>query len=176
MSTAALWDLKTHKIPNLITYPLMLFGVIFHLLNDGLAGVGYSVAGLAIGTAVFIIPYCLGGMGAGDAKLMGATGAVLGMTGALVAAAISAIAGLFYAAFLLLIHHSYRRSFLSRALIMMKTLFLTRQCIPIPPDENEQQPGLCYALPIAMGTFATLFLKISGNNFIQELLGVHFIL
>ena len=105
---------------------------------------------------------------------MGAVGAILGAVGVLVAAVISVIAGLFYAVALLLIHRNYKRSFLHRALNMIKTLFATGQFILIPPEEDIQQPVLNYALPIGLGTFFTLYLKISESNFIQELLGLQF--
>ena len=174
MSAAVLWDLKNRKIPNLINYPMMLTGLAFHSITGGLSGLGFSAVGLIVGTSVFLIPYLLGGMGAGDAKLMGGAGAILGATGVTIAAVISVLFGFVYAIVLLVIYHDYGRSFLKRAWITLKTFLLIRQWIPIPPGKDEKQPILSYALPIALGTLSYVFLKITGSNLIQDLLGFQF--
>ena len=174
MTIATIQDLKTRKIPNLLTYPVMLFGLVYHGVLSGLMGIGFSAAGLAIGIGLFLIPYLMGGMGAGDAKLMGAAGAILGFKGVIIAAVMSILIGLVYAMILLLIHHDYCRSFLRRLAIMLKTFFLTRQLIPIPPGNSEKQPTLSYALPIALGTMCYVFFKATDSHFIQDLLGVQF--
>jgi prepilin peptidase CpaA len=171
---AALRDLKTRKIPNLITYPMMLFGLVFHGVGSGFAGLGFSAGGLIVGICVFLIPYITGGMGAGDAKLMGGAGAILGTTGVIVSAVFSVLIGLVYAIILLLIHRDYGCSFLKRSWITLETFLFTQQWIPIPPGEEEEQPVLCYALPIALGTLYTVFLKITGSNLIQQILGFQF--
>jgi len=174
MSIAAIQDLKTRKIPNLLTYPVMLFGLVYHGVLSGLMGIGFSAAGVGVGIGVFLIPYLMGGMGAGDAKLMGAAGAILGAKGVIIAAVMSILIGLVYAMVLLLIHHAYCRSLLHRLWIMLQTFFLTRQFIPIPPGNGEKQPTLSYALPIALGTMCYVFFKATNSHFIQDLLGVQF--
>jgi prepilin peptidase CpaA len=174
MGIAAWWDLRTRKIPNLLTYPMMLFGIAYHILTAGLDGLGFSMAGLLTGTAIFLIPYLLGGMGAGDAKLMGAAGALLGTTAVIVAAVVSVLLGLVYAVVLLLIHRTYGRAFMERSWATLKTFFLSRQWIYIPPDHEEKQPVLSYAVPIALGTMFTVLLKITGSSLIQDLLGFQF--
>jgi prepilin peptidase CpaA len=169
---AAVWDLKTQKIPNMITYPMMLFGLVFHGISSGPYGLCHAGAGLVVGTGIFLIPYLLGGMGAGDAKLMGGVGAILGPSGVLVAAVLSMLAGLVYAIILLLVYRNYARSFLGRAWITIKTFFYTRKWIFIAPGTGVKEPILCYALPIAMGTIVTVYLKVSGSNLIQQVLGI----
>ena len=174
MGMAVFWDLKSRKIPNLITYPMMFIGLTVHGVANGLSGLGFSAGGLILGTCVFLIPYLLGGMGAGDAKLMGAAGAMLGATGVIIAAVISILIGFVYAVILLVIYPEYGRSFLQRAWMMLKTYLLTRQCIPIPPRKDEKQPTLCYALPIALGSICYVLFEATGSNLIQDLLGFQF--
>jgi prepilin peptidase CpaA len=174
MTIAVIQDLRTRKIPNLLTFPMMLLGFVYHGAMSGLSGFGFSTAGVGIGIGVFLIPYLMGGMGAGDAKLMAAAGAFLGAKGAIIAAVISILIGLFYAAVVLFIHMDYGRSFVRRAWITLKTFLLTRQFIPIPPGKDEKQPVLNYALPNALGTMCYLFLKITGSDLIQHLLGFQF--
>ncbi len=172
ISIAAVWDLQTQKIPNLLTYPLMLFGLFYHWVSSGLHGLGFSGTGLIIGIAIFLIPYLLGGMGAGDAKLMGGVGAILGSTGVIIAAVISVLLGLVYAIVLLLIYRDYGRAFLNRSWITLKTFLFTRQWIYISPGTGAKAPGLCYALPIALGTLCTVLIKLGGSRLIQQVLGI----
>ena len=174
MTMAALWDVKTRKIPNIFTFPMMLFGFVYHGVTSGLIGLGFSAAGFCVGIFVFFIPYLMGGMGAGDAKLMGAAGAMLGPKGVIVAAVISMVFGGIYAMALLGIHYDFSRSLLRRVGITLKTFFLTSQIILIPSGKDEKQPTLYYGVPIAMGTMCCVYLKITGSHFIQDVLGFQF--
>jgi prepilin peptidase CpaA len=174
MTIAALWDVKTGKIPNIFTFPMMVLGFAYHGVTSGLMGLGFSAAGLGVGIFVFFIPYLMGGMGAGDAKLMGAAGTMLGPKGVIIAAVISIVFGGVYAMALLAIHHDFSRSLLRRMRITLKTFLLTTQIILIPSGKNEKQPTLVYGIPIALGTMCYVYLKITGSHFIQNILGFQF--
>lgn len=174
MTIAALWDVKTQKIPNLLTFPMMVFGFAYHGVTSGLTGLGFSAAGLGVGIVIFLIPYLMGGMGAGDAKLMGAAGAVLGAKGVIVAAALSMAFGGVYAMCLLVIHHDFSRSLLRRVGISLKTFLLTGHVISIPSGKEEKKPVLYYGVPIALGTISYMYLRITGSDFIQSVLGFPF--
>jgi len=174
MIIAVAWDLKKQKIPNLITFPLMLFGLFYHTINGSISGLGFSFLGLIVGIAIFIIPYILGGMGAGDAKLMGGAGAIIGAKGAIIAGLFSILIGLLYAILLLVFYSKYGIAFLKNSGTAIKTFFFTRQWIYIPPESEEKRPTLCYALPIALGTLLYIYLKATGSTLIQDLLGIRF--
>jgi prepilin peptidase CpaA len=174
MTIAALWDVKTRKIPNILTFPMMVLGFAYHGMTSGLSGLGFSAAGLGVGIVIFLIPYVMGGMGAGDAKLMGAAGAVLGAKGVIVAAVISTVFGGIYAMALLAIHHDFSRSLLRRVGISLKTLLLTGQFILIPSGKEEKKPALYYGVPIALGAMCYVYLKITGSHLIQDILGFQF--
>ncbi|MEW5979817.1 MAG: prepilin peptidase [Acidobacteriota bacterium] len=75
---AALWDFRTRRIPNWITYPGMAAAVMLHLAAHGWPGVTHSLLGLATGFGLLFLVYLAGGMGAGDVKLLSAVGAFLG--------------------------------------------------------------------------------------------------
>lgn len=78
VAIGALTDLFTKKIYNLLTLPLALFGLAFHAYTTGLSGAAFALSGLGAGLLIYL-PLCMGGiMGAGDAKLLGAIGAVAG--------------------------------------------------------------------------------------------------
>ena len=70
---AASWiDLKQHRIPNLLTFSLLISGVLLQFLLHGWEGLIYSLGGLTVGFLIFMPFYIKGGMGAGDVKLMAA--------------------------------------------------------------------------------------------------------
>lgn len=73
-------DIRNRKILNIITLPAILIGFIYYTITLGLDGFVFSGKGFLIGLGFLLIPYLLGGMGAGDVKLMAAIGALTGAT------------------------------------------------------------------------------------------------
>jgi len=67
-------DLKSGKIYNLVTYPSILAGFIF----NGFLSERLSLIGFLVGFAPFAIASLKGLIGGGDAKLLGAVGAIGG--------------------------------------------------------------------------------------------------
>ncbi|MFW6326645.1 MAG: A24 family peptidase [Desulfovermiculus sp.] len=160
---AAVYDLKYRKIPNLLNFPLAGVALVTHTAFSGLDGLMFSGAGMLLGTALFLPPYIFGGMGAGDAKLMGAVGAVLGAKGVFFSALLTALYGGVYALLLLAVHRGYSRSFFSRIWGTFMSFVLTRQYIPASQTENPgQSPRLCYGLAIALGTATYVLFDIMG--------------
>jgi len=86
-------DIVERKIYNWTTIPAAVLGVILNFLADGAPGLKTSLMGLLTGLAVFLLPFLLGGMGAGDVKLMGAIGALKGPFFVFQVALYSAVAG-----------------------------------------------------------------------------------
>ncbi len=157
---AAVNDMRFQKIPNLLTYPAMAVALGCHVVMNGLDGLLFSAGGLALGIAVFILPYLMGGMGAGDAKLMGAVGAILGARGVFIAFLFTAIIGGVYALILVLIKRQDCKCFYIKQGATLKTFIFTRQFIPISGDSNEKNPRRCYGIAIAMGTLFSVFLEL----------------
>lgn len=71
-------DLRTLRIPNAYTGPAILVGIALGGLAAGWTGVANSLTGCALAIGLLFIPFALGGVGAGDVKMMGAVGALLG--------------------------------------------------------------------------------------------------
>jgi prepilin peptidase CpaA len=74
---AAVIDLWKFKIHNLLTFPLFLSGVVYHGIMGGGIGVAESLVSAFFGILVLIVFYTMGGVGAGDVKLLAAIGAWL---------------------------------------------------------------------------------------------------
>jgi prepilin peptidase CpaA len=164
-SAAAAQDVRRGKIPNLITFPTMVAGIVCHSVMDGLHGLFFGLGGLALGISLLIFPYWIGKAGAGDAKLMGAAGAVIGPKGVLIAFVITTLAGGLYALIVLLLQRRYLRGLGRRILAMLKTFASTAQITYIRPAETEKAPYLRYGVAIAFGTITFLFLEFLGYHF-----------
>ncbi len=104
----------------------------------------------------------MGGMGAGDTKLVGAIGAIIGPKGVLIASLFIAVTGGVYALIVFLLNNQYLKSFITRSALTAKTFALTRHFIPIPTDETEKKPRLCYGVAIAIGTLFYIFSNFYG--------------
>ncbi|MDZ5783472.1 A24 family peptidase [Marinococcus luteus] len=76
----AITDIKERKIYNKVLFPAMLLAFIFHGAVSGWEGLFHSFLGFLIGFALLFIPYAMGGMGAGDVKLLALVGALKGGT------------------------------------------------------------------------------------------------
>jgi prepilin peptidase CpaA len=73
-------DIRYRKILNLVSLPAIAVGFILQVVFFGLPGLISAGVGFLIGFGFFFLFYVFGGMGAGDVKLMGALGALLGQT------------------------------------------------------------------------------------------------
>lgn len=164
---ASICDIRTQKIPNLLVFPAAILAVGYYGITDGLNGLLFSAGGLAIGTGIFLLPYVMGAMGAGDAKLMGAVGAVLGPQRVFIALLFTALAGGIYALLLLIIRYRDCKGFLCRSWKTLRTLVVTGQFIVIPAAANEKKPSLYYGVAIAVGTFCSLWWQPSNQGFVK---------
>jgi prepilin peptidase CpaA len=72
---AAIIDGWALKVPNWITFPLIATGWIYSGVVGGLPGLGWSLLGSVCGLMLLYILYSVGGMGAGDVKLLAGIGA-----------------------------------------------------------------------------------------------------
>lgn len=91
--TSAIFDAKERRIPNKITFLGIILGLFINLFLGGWTGLFNSFLGMLAGIAIFFIPFAMGGMGAGDVKLMGAIGALMGWRFSLETAIYSAVVG-----------------------------------------------------------------------------------
>ena len=93
VAASGFFDLKERKIPNKITFTGILIGILFNIITGGWMGLLQSLLGMFAGLAIFFLPFVMGGMGAGDVKLMGAIGALMGWKFSFMTALYSAIVG-----------------------------------------------------------------------------------
>ena len=94
---AAVCDLRSRRVPNLLTGPMVLAGLAWGAWVGGWAGLADSVAGCLLLAIPYVLLFVFAGGGAGDAKLMGAIGAWLGVRNGAVALFAVALAGILLA-------------------------------------------------------------------------------
>ena len=75
---ACVYDLRTRRIPNGLTFGAALATVTFHGATGGTTGLMASAGGWLLGIALFFPFFALRGLGGGDVELLGAFGAWLG--------------------------------------------------------------------------------------------------
>ena len=76
IATVALFtDTRRGRIPNWLTFPALGLGVALHSFVGGGDGLLFAAEGAALGLGLFLVPFLIGGMGAGDVKLLAALGA-----------------------------------------------------------------------------------------------------
>ena len=97
---AALFDVRTGRIPNWLTGSIWLAGLAASSAACGFAGTADAIVGCLLMAAPFVLLFFVGG-GAADAKLMGALGMWLGFANGIVSLvtvlAVGAILGICYA-------------------------------------------------------------------------------
>jgi prepilin peptidase CpaA len=155
---ACITDIGGRRIPNWLTGSAALIGIVFNLAAAGMHGALFSLAGVVLGLALLMPFYISGGMGAGDVKLMGAIGAIIGPKAVFSAFLFTALVGGVYAVILLIVH-GYLKETVSRYGVMLKAFYSTGGFAYIKPTEKESKPLLCYGVAIALGTFLSLILK-----------------
>jgi prepilin peptidase CpaA len=148
---AAATDILYRKIPNWLTFPSIIAGIVFSSYTAGIRGGLLSVAGVLLGMAFYLPFYIKGGTGAGDVKLMGAVGGFLGPKGVFYAFLLSSITGGVYALLLLLLQGMLWETF-RRYWYMLAALIVQRKLLYIPPENAARMPVLRYGIAIALGT------------------------
>jgi prepilin peptidase CpaA len=152
-------DLRTRRIPQILTLGGALAGFAFHFASGGWGGAASSAAGWALGIAIFLAPFALGGLGAGDVKLLGALGAWLGPGDVIWLALYSGVAGGVLAVLV-----SLATGYLSQALANVRLLithWIVNGVRPLPELtlQHGRSPRLAYAVPILAGTMVRLWLR-----------------
>ncbi|WP_197329147.1 A24 family peptidase [Ralstonia syzygii] len=138
---AAASDVRARRIPN-------------WLVGSGLAAGGMAwLGGAAVSMGMCIGIYLLGGMGAGDVKLMGAIGAFMGPFGAFHVAFVSFLAGGVLALVMVLLRREGQRSLAGVSTLRLSLPFGGKA---MPSQQHgEKRSGtiqLPYAVAFAAGT------------------------
>lgn len=152
------FDVTARRIPNALTFGAMVAAFLYHVGSAGIAGALPPLGGAAVGLLLFLPLFLLGGMGAGDVKLLAALGAWLGPSLIVWTALYAAVAGGVLAIVVAVV-----RGYLGAAMRNLRLLLATWRAMGIRPVEpmtlaTSPGPRLPYSLPIAAGLIAALWL------------------
>jgi prepilin peptidase CpaA len=120
---AAITDIWKFKVYNMLTLPLLAAGLLYHAMH---ADLGNSLLGLLFGFGSLIALHVIGGMGAGDVKLMAALGAWLGMPLTFYVFIGSSLAAGAYAVALIVITGKVGETFLNLRVLWMRLVCIGR--------------------------------------------------
>jgi prepilin peptidase CpaA len=141
-------DLKERKIYNDVLLPFLLASWILHTFTNGFPGLIESLLGTIVGLAVLLIPYLLGGMGAGDVKLLAVIGGIKGIGFVLMASLYMAMAGGIIAIFVIL----FRKGFLRKVIYLLHG-FRHGMQLSLLEDKDTMKSTFPYGVAIAVGAF-----------------------
>lgn len=159
LAAAVYTDLREHRIPNSVTVPGLLVGLLLDALAEGgFPGSAFAGAGLALLVSLPLV--ALGGVGAGDAKLLTAVGAFVGPGGLLSVLVYGGLAG-----GVLALANTIRRGAILGVMLNLKNLIISwatlgRRGHRIRLDSPGAQ-SVPYAVAIAAGAILTWFFPFS---------------
>jgi prepilin peptidase CpaA len=153
---AAVIDGYKLKVPNWITYPMIVAGWIFSTVSFGWAGLGWSLVGTVVGIALLLPAYAIGGMGAGDVKLLGGVGAWVGATITFYSFCVTAIVGGVIAVLMILLGRDVKKHYYQFLAIWSEVMTIRdpEKLSAIAAERKPTMTLLPYGIPIAIGTIA----------------------
>ena len=152
-AVAAVIDLRTRKIPNKLTLPAFVLGLVFQLVfhpyGDGTMTGSLLDAGkaFAIGFGTLFVLWIIGGGGAGDTKMMGALSVWLGSKMTFAVLALSTVFVIVGTIAVMGYHAATRGIQKTQAAFSHQNQVRNRQ---------QQRRMMTYAFPVALATWIVL--------------------
>jgi prepilin peptidase CpaA len=136
-------------VPNSLTLGITATGVALAAAEASHLTIGASLAGLAIGLVLMLPGHLIGGTGAGDVKLFGALGTLLGPSGIAFAFLYTTIAG-----GVLALVVAIKRRRLQQTVSQAAALVSTGAANVAQIESHHANNRFAYAPAIALGTMA----------------------
>ncbi|ASK61825.1 prepilin peptidase [Virgibacillus phasianinus] len=157
LTISIITDLRNRKILNIVTLPAILIALAFHTITTGLDGFLFSGQGFLVGLGLLLIPFLMGGIGAGDVKLLAAIGALKGTVFVLYTGIYAGIIGGLIAIFILV---KQRKLGFTLKHMLFSAVFLkgTKGSLQVPADKGNTL-SIPYAVSIAIGAILTFLLE-----------------
>ncbi|MBN2024934.1 MAG: prepilin peptidase [Pirellulales bacterium] len=153
---AAVIDGLKLKVPNWITFPMVLTGWAASAILFGWSGLMWSLLGTAVGLALLLPAYAIGGMGAGDVKLLAGVGAWVWGTMTFHAFCLSAVVGGAIALGMVVYRRKFRHHH-AQFWALLSEIRMVRdpnQLAAMAAERKSTMMLLPYGIPIAIGTIA----------------------
>ncbi len=157
---AAVIDGIQLKVPNWLTFPFIISGWVYSMIAYGFAGeawyagLGWSLLGTCVGLALLLPAYAIGGMGAGDVKLLAGVGAWVYCTTTVYAFGVSAAVGAVLAIAMVAWRRGWRKHSIQFQTILNEIMTIRNPEVlaGIAAERKSSMLLLPYGIPIAIGT------------------------
>jgi len=156
---AAVIDGWLLKVPNWLTVPLVFAGWAAGAWCSGFSGLAASIVGTLVGLGLLLPAYAIGGMGAGDVKLMAGVGAWIGASATFYAFCVSSVVGGVIAVAMVIYRRRWHHHLLQFFKILDEILVIRNPdtLSAIAAQRKSTMLLLPYGIPIALGTIAYFF-------------------
>ena len=151
---AAVIDGVKLKVPNWLTYSMIISGWLYSCVSFGWEGIGWSLLGTFLGLVLLLPAYAIGGMGAGDVKLLAGVGAWMHSTNVFYAFCLSAVFGAVIAVGMVLIRRGWKKHLAQFWMILgeIMTIRDPNALSTIASERKNSMLLLPYGIPIAIGS------------------------
>ncbi len=163
-AAAAVFDIRYRRIPNWLVLAGIAAGLLWNTSVSGLAGLLHSSEGFGLGFALYFPLYLIRARGAGDVKLLAATGAITGPGNIFLICILTAILGGIIALIVLLIYGRLRKTFFNlgwmvQDLTHLRAPYKSSEELDVTTAKGMRLP---HAAMIAVGVIAFIFLAKHG--------------
>ena len=157
---AAVIDGIQLKVPNWLTFPMIISGWIYSAIAYAMTGdawyvgLGWSLAGTAVGLALLLPAYSIGGMGAGDVKLLAGVGAWVYCSTTFYAFCVSTVVGAIIAIVMVVLSKGVKKH-TNQFMYILNEIMTIQNPETLSEIAKERKPSmklLPYGIPIAIGT------------------------
>src|SRR5215813_3392192 len=147
-------DIRHRRIPNAYVLAILINGLLMNTIINGIDGALRSVEGTALAFALMFALHIFGALGAGDVKLFGAVGSVIGVNSVLPTFVIVVITGAVLA-LIFAVNQGTLRTTLRRVLNILVGLMPGARMprYQIPADRRLTIP---YGVAITIGSLMSL--------------------
>lgn len=151
---AAWIDGRELRVPNWLTFPMVFAGLAYNTIAFGWNGLGLALLGMVVGLLCLMPLYCVGGMGAGDVKLMAGVGAWLGWSVTAYAFAWTVVIGAVMAVGMVLYRQAAVKHYANALTILREWMTIRdpRKLSEIAAARKPTMLLLPYGIPICIGS------------------------
>jgi len=158
---AAIKDVRERRIPNRITYPAMIAGLLLQAAVFGWRGLLSGMEGGLLFGGIFLLFYLVHAMGAGDVKLATALGCIVGVSNVLNVLIPTAVAGALLAIVLMVATRQVFRTLRNTVSVAGFHAAHGLRPHPVVNLDNPTAARMPYGLAFAAGTlYWAIFLNL----------------
>lgn len=157
---ASVVDIRERRLPNALTFPGIAAGLLLHLAVYGFEGFLSSFTAMLVCGIVFLLFLLVGGVGAGDLKLMMAVGALSGLHYVSSELVLTALAG-GVGAVIYALKRGHLKKLISNCFVLLghhkNNGFKSH---PVLNVDNPEMLRMPYGVFIALGAFGALLMAL----------------